>query len=243
MPRGPVLVLDDVVRAHGRGQSLVHALRHVSLTVEAGELVAVMGPSGSGKSTMLNIAGGLDRATRGSVRVLDNELGGLRPARLAQLRRHDIGYVFQQYNLIQSLTAGENVALPLTLDGRSPRAVAQLAAQALEDVGLGELVHRRPNELSGGEQQRVAIARAVVGRRALVLADEPTGALDSDTGEQILGLLRTKCDAGVAVLLVTHEAAYAQWADRVVHLRDGAVVTDAALTSEPLLAAEVGRWD
>jgi putative ABC transport system ATP-binding protein len=221
-----VLELHDVRRVHGRGEAAVHALRGVSLTVEPGELVAVMGPSGSGKSTLLNLAGGLDAPTAGSVLVEGTDLGGLSRAQLAAVRRRSVGYVFQEFNLIPALTAAENVALPRELDGVKPRAVRREAQAALDEVGLGELADRFPDELSGGQRQRIAIARALVGPRRLVLADEPTGALDSHTGELVLRLLRTRCDAGAAGVLVTHEARHAAWADRVVFLRDGAMIDE-----------------
>jgi putative ABC transport system ATP-binding protein len=221
-----VLELADVVRVHGRGETAVHALRGVSLTVEPGELVAVMGPSGSGKSTLLNLAGGLDAPTSGSVLVEGTDLGGLSRAQLAAVRRRSVGYVFQDFNLIPALTAAENVALPRELDGVRMREVRRESAAALEEVGLSELGDRFPDELSGGQRQRVAIARALVGPRRLVLADEPTGALDSRTGEWVLRLLRTRCDEGAAGVLVTHEARHAAWADRVVFLRDGAMVDE-----------------
>ena len=229
----PALEMVDVSRIHGRGDAAVHALRGLHLTVRPGELVAVMGPSGSGKSTLLNLAGGLDQATAGKVRVAGEELGSLSRSALATLRRRKVGYVFQDYNLIPSLSAVENVALPLELDRvRSREALAQAGA-ALDEVGLEGVHDRFPDDLSGGQQQRVAIARAVVGGRALILADEPTGALDSQTGEQVLALLRARCDAGAAALLVTHEARHAGWADRVVFLRDGAVVDEAGSSVTP----------
>jgi putative ABC transport system ATP-binding protein len=221
-----VLELRDVVRVHGRGETAVHALRGVSLTVAPGELVAVMGPSGSGKSTLLNLAGGLDAPTSGTVLVEGTDLGGLSRAALAAVRRRSVGYVFQDFNLIPALTAAENVALPRELDGARMREVRRESAAALEEVGLSELADRFPDELSGGQRQRVAIARALVGPRRLVLADEPTGALDSRTGEWVLRLLRTRCEAGAAGVLVTHEARHAAWADRVVFLRDGAMVDE-----------------
>ena len=221
-----VLRLDDVSRIHGSDAAEVHALRGVSFAARAGELVAVMGPSGSGKSTLLTIAGGLDSPTSGSVSVEGVDLATLGGAGLARMRRTSIGYVFQDFNLIPALTAAENVALPRELDGeRRGRALA-LAQAALEEVGIGDLADRFPDEMSGGQQQRVAIARAVVGERRLVLADEPTGALDTETGEEILRLLRARCDAGAAGVLVTHEARHAAWADRVVFLRDGVVVDE-----------------
>ena len=218
----PVLELVDVTRIHGRGVTAVHALRGVSLTVAAGELVAVMGPSGSGKSTLLNVAGGLDTVTTGAVLVEGHDLAALTKAELAAVRRRSAGYVFQDLNLIPTLTAAENVSLPLELDGR--RCTRAMARQALADVGVEDLADRYPDEMSGGQQQRVAIARALVGERRLVLADEPTGALDSETGEAVLTLLRRRVDQGCAGVLVTHESRHAAWADRVVFLRDGAIV-------------------
>ena len=229
----PVLELRDVTRIHGRGATAVHALRGVSLTVAAGELVAVMGPSGSGKSTLLNIAGGLDTVTTGAVLVEGHDLASLSKAELAAVRRRSAGYVFQDLNLIPTLTAAENVALPLELDGR--RRTASLARLALEDVGVGDLAGRYPDEMSGGQQQRVAIARALVGERRLVLADEPTGALDSETGEAVLKLLRRRVDQGCAGVLVTHESRHAAWADRVVWLRDGAIVDSTAYAAVPVV--------
>jgi len=202
----------------------VHALRGVSLSVGAGELVAVMGPSGSGKSTLLNLCGGLDRPTRGEVVVEGWVLGTLSKRRLATVRRRRVGYVFQELNLLPSLTAVENVALPLELDGTPIRSARRQALAALADLDLAELARRFPEQLSGGQQQRVAIARALVGERRLVLADEPTGALDTQTGEAVLRVLRARVDAGAAAILVTHEARHAGWADRVVFLRDGVVV-------------------
>ncbi|MGK5738975.1 ABC transporter ATP-binding protein [Micromonospora sp. URMC 103] len=241
-PDGAVLELHAVHRTHGSGPAAVHALRGVSLTVRAGELVAVMGPSGSGKSTLLALAGGLDSPTSGEVRVDGQPLAGLDRRGLAQLRRRRIGYIFQDLNLLGSLSAVENVALPLELDGTGVRRARALALAALAEVGLPELGDRFPDQLSGGQQQRVAIARALVGERRLVLADEPTGALDSQTGEAVLHLLRRRVDAGAAGLLVTHEARHAGWADRVVFLRDGVLVDSTApLGSVEQLLSGTGR--
>jgi putative ABC transport system ATP-binding protein len=227
-----VLRMVQVSRVHGSGETAVPALREVSLEVRPGELVAVMGPSGSGKSTLLNLAGALDRPTSGEVEIDGVALGGLKPVELAQLRRRRVGVVFQDYNLIPALTAAENIALPLELDGQPVLTARQEARATLKDLGLGGLANRFPDQLSGGQQQRVAIARALVGERKLVLADEPTGALDSVTGEEVLAVLRTRCDRGAAGLLVTHEARHAAWADRVVYLRDGLVV-DGTSVSQP----------
>ena len=224
MSAGPILFLDNVTRVHGQGETEVKALDGVSLTVQAGELVAVMGPSGSGKSTLLNLAGGLDRPSSGRVLIEGAEVGGMSMSALAALRRRSVGFVFQDFNLIPSLTAAENVALPLELDGERVRKARLTAMESLEAVGIPELADRYPDNMSGGQQQRVAIARALVGNRRLVLADEPTGALDSQTGEAVLRVLRARCDAGASGLLVTHEARHAAWADRVVFLRDGVIV-------------------
>ena len=238
-----VLEIAGLTRVHGSGPSAVHALRGVDLTVVAGELVAVMGPSGSGKSTLLTCAGGLDSPTGGTVAVEGTVLGTLSRKDLAALRRRSVGYVFQDFNLIPALTAAENVALPRELDGESTRAARRVATAALEEVGIAELADRFPDDMSGGQQQRVAIARAIVGDRRLVLADEPTGALDTETGEQVLRLLRARCDAGAAGVLVTHEARHAAWADRVVFLRDGVVIDETGRTDdvETLLDAGTAR--
>ena len=222
----PVLQLHGVSRVHGSGPTAVHALRGVDLTVEAGELVAVMGPSGSGKSTLLNVAGGLDAATAGDVIVEGTSMRSLSPSGLAQLRRRAIGYVFQDLNLIPALTAAENVALPRELDGIRSRTALAEAVAALQEVELTGYANSFPDQMSCGQRQRVAIARALIGPRRLVLADEPTGALDSVTGEAILKLLRAHCDAGAAGIVVTHDARMAGWADRIVTLRDGALVND-----------------
>ncbi|GAA0669815.1 ABC transporter ATP-binding protein [Kitasatospora atroaurantiaca] len=221
-----VLHLEHVTRVHGQGAAEVHALRGVDLKVRPGELVAVMGPSGSGKSTLLTLAGGLDSPTTGQVLVEGVALGGLSRKKQAQVRRRAIGYVFQDYNLIPALTAAENIALPRELDGISSRAARREAITALEELGIVELADRFPDDMSGGQQQRVAIARALIGDRRLVLADEPTGALDSTTGEAVLAVLRARCDAGAAAMMVTHEARHAAWADRVVFLRDGRMVDE-----------------
>ncbi|MFC9590648.1 ABC transporter ATP-binding protein [Streptomyces sp. NPDC056944] len=238
----PVLQLQNLTRVHGAGATEVHALRGIDLAVYPGELVAVMGPSGSGKSTLLTIAGGLDTPSSGRVIVEDTDITAASVKQLAALRRRSIGYVFQDYNLIPALTAAENVALPRELDGTSARKARVEALAALEEMGLGHLADRFPDEMSGGQQQRVAIARALVGDRRLVLADEPTGALDSETGESVLALLRTRCDAGAAGVLVTHEPRFAAWADRVVFLRDGAIV-DQTVRSEAdsLLSGQVAE--
>jgi putative ABC transport system ATP-binding protein len=226
-----VLQLTAVTRVHGHGDTAVRALDGLDLRVEPGELVAVMGPSGSGKSTLLHLAGGLDEPTSGAVVVEGTLLSGLSTKELARLRRRSIGYVFQDLNLVPALTAVENVALPRELDGTRSRTARREAMAALEAVGIAELADRFPDDMSGGQQQRVAIARALVGDRRLVLADEPTGALDSTTGEAVMALLRARCDAGAAGMLVTHDARHAAWADRVIFLRDGRVVDESVYVS------------
>ena len=234
---GPVVSLRDLTRVHGSGAAEVRALVGVSLDVAAGELVAVMGPSGSGKSTLLSLTGGLDSPTAGNVVVEGVHLSELSRRRLARLRRTRIGYVFQDYNLIPALTAAENVALPLELDGVRAGRARRMAHEALAEVGLDGLDGRFPEELSGGQRQRTAIARALIGERRLVLADEPTGALDSQTSESVLRVLRKRCDAGAAGILVTHEPRYAAYADRTVFLRDGRIVDATGAPASAIIAS------
>lgn len=222
MTTGPVVEATGLTRSYRQGSETVHALRGVDLTVAPGEFVAVMGPSGSGKSTLLHLIGGLDWPDSGHVRVDGQPLAELDEEALAELRRHRIGFVLQFFNLLPTLTAAENVTFPLLLAGR--RDTRDLARHALAKVNLEHRIDHHPSELSGGEQQRVAIARAIVTEPAVVLADEPTGALDSLAGEDVLTLLRGVADAGQAVLMITHEARTAAYADRVLRLRDGAVV-------------------
>jgi len=223
----------QVSKVYGEGPGVVHALREVDLTVGDGELVAIMGPSGSGKSTLLTIAGTLEQATQGDVLINGVDVSSLSPNDRARLRRRSIGYVFQDFNLLAGLTAAENAALPLELDGVSVRAARTAALQALEALGVADRASRYPDELSGGERQRVAIARAVVGDRRVLLADEPTGALDSVNGEAVMRLVRAACKGGVAGVVVTHDAQLASWADRVVFLRDGRVVDQTAALPGP----------
>jgi putative ABC transport system ATP-binding protein len=233
------LELHQVSKVYGSGPTEVHALRKVDLLVERGELVAVMGPSGSGKSTLLTIAGSLEEATSGQVLVDGIDLATVSRSDRAKMRRRSIGYVFQDFNLLPGLTALENATLPLELDGVRAKAARATGLEALEVLGVAERAERYPDELSGGERQRTAIARAIVGERGLLLADEPTGALDSVNGEAVMRLLRAATQRGVAGVVVTHEAQLASWADRVVFLRDGHVVdqTIAPPGPESLLAA------
>ena len=237
------LELRQVFKTYGSGPSEVHALSDLDLSVERGELVAIMGPSGSGKSTLLTIAGSLEKATSGRVSVDGVDLATTSLSERAQLRRRSIGYVFQDFNLLPGLTALENVTLPLELDGIPGKAARATGLEAMTDLGVSEHADRYPDELSGGERQRVAIARAIVGERGLLLADEPTGALDSVNGEAVMRLLRAATRRGVAGVVVTHEAHLASWADRVVFLRDGQVVdqTSAPPGPESLLATAERR--
>ncbi|HEV3211757.1 MAG TPA: ABC transporter ATP-binding protein [Acidimicrobiales bacterium] len=215
------LELHEVFKTFGDGPAAVHALRDVSLFVDEGELVAVMGPSGSGKTTLLTIAGGLEDPTSGEVVVAGEPLSRLSRGRKSALRRRSVGYVFQDYNLLAGLSAIENVSLPLELDGTPARRAQALALEAMEAFDVGDKGHKFPDELSGGERQRVAIARATVGDRRLLLADEPSGALDSVNAEGVMRTIHAACQRGVAAVVVTHDAKLASWADRVVFIRDG----------------------
>jgi putative ABC transport system ATP-binding protein len=234
-----VLELRQVSKIYGSGPTEVHALSDVNLSVARGELVAVMGPSGSGKSTLLTIAGSLEDPSTGQVLVDGVDLARISRSDRARMRRRSIGYVFQDFNLIPGLTALENVTLPLELDGARTKAARSAGLNALEALDVADYADRYPDELSGGQRQRVAIARAIVGKRGLLLADEPTGALDSLNSEGVMRLLRAATHRGVAGVVVTHEAQLASWADRVVFLRDGRVVDQTAAPSGPesLLAA------
>jgi putative ABC transport system ATP-binding protein len=218
------LELRRVSKSYGAGAAEVQALRDVDFSVERGSFVAVMGPSGSGKSTLLTIAGSLEEPTSGEVLIDGHELSSMSRNEKARLRRRTVGYVFQEFNLLAGLTAAENVALPIELDGVSSRKAHRASMAALEELGLAERADHYPDELSGGERQRVAIARAVVGERSLLLADEPSGALDSNNSESVMRLVLAACRRGVAAVVVTHDAQLASWADRVVFIRDGRLV-------------------
>jgi putative ABC transport system ATP-binding protein len=236
-----ILDMDRAGRVFGSGHTRVVALDDVSLRVLAGEFVAVMGPSGSGKSTLLHLAGGLRRPTSGRVLLAGRDLAALNEAELAQARRQQVGFVFQEANLLPSLTAAENVAMALELDGVKPRAAMTGARGLLESLGLGTVGDRFPAQLSGGEQQRVAIARAVAGGRSLLLADEPTGALDALTGETVMDLLRQRCESGCAVVLATHNVRHAAWADRVLFLADGQLAGETGPPAGPGCLLEAGK--
>jgi putative ABC transport system ATP-binding protein len=238
-----VLEMRHVSRTYGQGADEVQALTDVDLAVEAGSMVAVMGPSGSGKSTLLTIAGSLEVPSSGEVLIGGAALTTMSRNAKARLRRRSIGYVFQDFNLLPGLTAAENVALPLELDGTSARKARLAGLKALDELGLGERSANFPDQLSGGERQRVAIARAVVGDRRLLLADEPSGALDSVNGEAVMRLIHAACKRGVAAVVVTHDAQLASWADRVIFLRDGRVTDRTAPLPGPesLLSEERSR--
>jgi putative ABC transport system ATP-binding protein len=233
-----MLELRGLSKVYGQGAAQVRALDQVTLSVDEGAMVAVMGPSGSGKSTLLTIAGTLEEPTGGQVLVRGADLADLSRSQKARLRRRTIGYVFQDYNLLPGLTAAENVSLPLELDGWSARKARASGLAALEELGLAGRAGQYPDQLSGGERQRVAIARAMVGERQLLLADEPSGALDSGNAEAVMRLLHEACkNRKMAAVVVTHDAQLASWADRVMFLRDGRVAdqTAPALGPESLL--------
>ena len=224
---------EQLTKVYGKGETAVTALDHVNLAVNAGEFVAVMGPSGCGKSTLLHLLGGLDRPSSGRVMIDGHDLTDLADAKLTELRRRKIGFVFQFFNLIPVLDATENAALPLTLDSVKPAASKTKANDWLTKVGLGNRLRNRPDQLSGGQQQRVAIARALVADPALILADEPTGNLDTRASDEIAALLRQVSDDwGRAVLMVTHDPRLAAYADRIVFLKDGTVVDETRLEAQ-----------
>lgn len=224
-----LIEIRDLTKVYGTGETAVHALRGINLTVQQGEFVAIMGPSGSGKSTLMNILGCLDRPTSGTY-VLDGEdVSRLSRNQLAGVRNRKIGFVFQSYNLLPRLTAARNVMLPLLYDSRqrlSDEECYRRAVAALERVGLGDRIHHKPNQLSGGQQQRVAIARALVNNPSIILADEPTGNLDTKSSHEIMALLQELHRQGATIVMVTHEPDIGQYAERVLHLLDGQIASD-----------------
>ena len=222
----PVIEIRDLTKTYLMGQTEVHALRGVSLTICEGEYVAIVGASGSGKSTLMNMIGLLDRPTSGSYRIRGEEVSRLGRNRMADLRNREIGFVFQSFNLLARTSARRQVQLPLFYAGVSERQSARRAVEALQRVGLGDRVDHRPDELSGGQQQRVAIARALVNNPSLLLADEPTGALDSRTGEELLALFDDLHRQGMTLVVVTHDDHVAHRAERIVTLRDGVILSD-----------------
>jgi putative ABC transport system ATP-binding protein len=222
----PLIALDEVVKTYWMGEVTVEALRGVSLRIDEGEFVAVMGASGSGKSTLMNLLGCLDRPTRGRYQLDGQEISVLDADALAALRNRTLGFVFQNFNLLSRTSALENVELPLLYAGLSAKERHTRALDALARVGLGDRAYHHPNQMSGGQQQRVAIARALVGKPRLVLADEPTGNLDSQTAVDVMRLLSELRKEGMTIVLVTHEADIAGWADRVITMRDGTVRSD-----------------
>jgi putative ABC transport system ATP-binding protein len=235
------LELRNVSKFYGGGDTVVRALEGLDLNVDAGQLVAVMGPSGSGKSTLLTIAGSLEEPTSGDVLIEGAPLSQMSRNDKARLRRRRIGYVFQDFNLLAGLTALENVSLPLELDGLAARRAQAAGMGVLEGLGLADRARHYPDQLSGGERQRVSIARAVVGERHLLLADEPSGALDSTNGEAVMQLIADACKRGVAAVVVTHDAHLASWADRIVILRDGRIVDRVAPEGMDALATPAHR--
>ncbi len=238
-----VLRAVDVVKSYVLDEVVVNALRGVNLEVRRGEMLAIMGPSGSGKSTLMHIVGLLDHPTTGTVSIDDEDVSGMEPNQLAAVRNKRIGFVFQSFNLLARTTAQANVELPLVYAGVSGSERSRRAREALERVGLGDRLGHMPNQLSGGQQQRVAIARALVTEPSIVLADEPTGNLDSRSGVEVMQILQDLNEQGITVVLVTHDARVARHAQRVVHLRDGQIVLNELVEDSIKAAWEVQQLD
>ena len=222
----PVIDIEKLTKSYQMGETAVHALRSVSLTIRAGEYVAIVGASGSGKSTLMNMIGLLDRPSDGSYRLRGTEVSQMSKAQLAEMRNREIGFIFQRFHLLARTSAQRQVELPLFYAGMPARQAAATALQALTQVGLGERANHRPEELSGGQQQRVAIARALVNQPSLLLADEPTGALDSKTGNDVMQIFQNLHDQGLTLVIVTHDMNVAKRADRIIILSDGLIVKD-----------------
>jgi putative ABC transport system ATP-binding protein len=228
-----IIETQNLTKIYGSGSTVVTALDKVSFSVQPGQFVAVMGPSGCGKSTLLHLLGGLDRPSDGKVLIEGTSIADMSDDRLTELRRRKIGFIFQFFNLIPVLTAVENAALPVTLDGVKPNEARAKAAEWLERFGIGDRLASRPDQLSGGQQQRVAIARALVAEPALILADEPTGNLDTRAGDEIAGLLRdVSKQYGRTVVMVTHDPRIAAYSDRIIFLKDGKVVDETLLAKK-----------
>ena len=226
-PHGPIVIeIENITKRYVMGEEIVHALRGVFLRIHRNEYIAIMGPSGSGKSTLMNMVGCLDTPTSGRYEFNERNVAEMNDDELAEIRNHEIGFVFQTFNLLPRSTSLRNVELPLIYAGIEPDMREEMAMHALREVGLGDRMQHKPNELSGGQRQRVAIARALVNNPSIILADEPTGNLDSKTGEEIMTLLETLYQRGNTIILVTHEADIAKHARRTVHLRDGLVESD-----------------
>jgi putative ABC transport system ATP-binding protein len=233
----PLIETRDLWKTYVMGDEEIHALRGVNISIERGEYVAIMGPSGSGKSTLMNLIGCLDTPSKGSYLLNDKEVAAMNDDELARIRNEEIGFVFQTFNLLPRATALHNVELPLVYAGVAAKARQERARQALEKVELTQRASHRPNELSGGQRQRVAIARALVNNPSILLADEPTGNLDSKTGTEIMGVFARLHQTGNTIILVTHEPDIAAYAHRVISIRDGQVEKDTRQAPEPALAA------
>lgn len=237
-----IVQLENLTKVYGQGETAVSALKGINLTINAGEFVAVMGPSGCGKSTLLHLVGGLDKPSNGKVLLNGQDVSQMADAQLTEVRRRQIGFIFQFFNLIPVLTAVENAALPLVLDGIKQNEAHTKAASWLQKVGLSDRTGNRPDQLSGGQQQRVAIARALAAEPNLVLADEPTGNLDSRSADEIAGLLRQVADEwGRAVLMVTHDPRIAAYSDRIIFLKDGTIVDDTRLNGNGVAEEKMVR--
>ena len=236
----PVIDIENVTKTYQMGETEVHALRGVSLTIHAGDYVAIIGTSGSGKSTLMNMIGLLDKPTAGSYRIRGTETSKLSQNRMADMRNKEIGFVFQRFNLLARTNARRQVELPLFYAGVAAGQASKMAVAALERVGLGDRTHHRPDELSGGQQQRVAIARALVNRPSILLADEPTGALDTKTGEEVMALFEELHQQGMTLIVVTHDNEIAEQAQRIVTLRDGLIISDVR-NDKQLNGKEIGH--